>query len=390
MADIPDQCSPAYEEQRLTALAGYEILDTPEDAAFDEIAEVASLICEAPIAVINFVDRDRQWFKSVKGLGVRETPLDISICAHAILQPGLFVVPDTTLDARFINNPLVTGEPYLRFYAGALLESHDGYPLGTLCVLDYHPRELTERQRFALQALANQVMAHMELMKSHREQARLIAALQTARKELTRQAATDPLTGLFNRRAFQRRLAQELALIQRGAPPAALLMIDLDHFKDINDELGHQAGDDVLVGFAALCREQFRESDVIGRWGGEEFVVLMPNTETAAANCAAQRLHEQLSRTVLLEAGDAPGRVTVSIGICSLREGCHASERLKAVDQQLYRAKAQGRNWTAAEPAGLRCSRRGMAPGCIAKRGSGVALAARPTLGAFGPREDWG
>lgn len=216
MADIPDQCSPAYEEQRLTALAGYEILDTPEDAAFDEIAEVASLICEAPIAVINFVDRDRQWFKSVKGLGVRETPLDISICAHAILQPGLFVVPDTTLDARFINNPLVTGEPYLRFYAGALLESHDGYPLGTLCVLDYHPRELTERQRFALQALANQVMAHMELMKSHREQARLIAALQTARKELTRQAATDPLTGLFNRRAFQRRLAQELALIQRG------------------------------------------------------------------------------------------------------------------------------------------------------------------------------
>ena len=126
MADIPDQCSPAYEEQRLTALAGYEILDTPEDAAFDEIAEVASLICEAPIAVINFVDRDRQWFKSVKGLGVRETPLDISICAHAILQPGLFVVPDTTLDARFINNPLVTGEPYLRFYAGALLESHDG------------------------------------------------------------------------------------------------------------------------------------------------------------------------------------------------------------------------------------------------------------------------
>lgn len=353
MADIPDQCSPAYEEQRLTALAGYEILDTPEDAAFDEIAEVASLICEAPIAVINFVDRDRQWFKSVKGLGVRETPLDISICAHAILQPGLFVVPDTTLDARFINNPLVTGEPYLRFYAGALLESHDGYPLGTLCVLDYHPRELTERQRFALQALANQVMAHMELMKSHREQARLIAALQTARKELTRQAATDPLTGLFNRRAFQRRLAQELALIQRGAPPAALLMIDLDHFKDINDELGHQAGDDVLVGFAALCREQFRESDVIGRWGGEEFVVLMPNTETAAANCAAQRLHEQLSRTVLLEAGDAPGRVTVSIGICSLREGCHASERLKAVDQQLYRAKAQGRNGTAAEPAEL-------------------------------------
>src|SRR5690554_5743858 len=216
MTDTTRRCIDDYEKRRLQALASYQILDTLPEPAFDDLVEVASIICDAPIAVINFIDRDRQWFKSEKGLGVRETPLDISICAHAILQPGLFVVPDTTLDARFINNPLVTGEPYLRFYAGALLESHDGYPLGTPCVLDYHPRELTERQRFALQALANQVMAHMELMKSHREQARLIAALQTARKELTRQAATDPLTGLFNRRAFQRRLAQELALIQRG------------------------------------------------------------------------------------------------------------------------------------------------------------------------------
>jgi len=143
MSENKVHCSVEQEDQRLLALHRYQILDTPEDPAFDDIVEVASLICEAPVAVINFIDRNRQWFKSEKGLGIRETPLDVSICAHAILQPGLFVVPDTTLDPRFSNNPLVTDHPYLRFYAGALLVSSDGYPLGTLCVLDYTPRTLT-------------------------------------------------------------------------------------------------------------------------------------------------------------------------------------------------------------------------------------------------------
>src|SRR5690554_3649628 len=113
------------DEQRLEALYRYNILDTDFDPRFDDLAELGAYICDMPIAVINFVDKDRQWFKSEIGLGVRETPLDISVCKHAILQPGLFVVPDMTKDERFVNNKLVTGEPHLRFYAGALLESSD-------------------------------------------------------------------------------------------------------------------------------------------------------------------------------------------------------------------------------------------------------------------------
>src|SRR4028119_1044013 len=128
------------DEQRLEALRRYGILNTPPEETFDGIARLAAHACRAPIAGINFIDEGRQWFKSDIGLGVRQTPLDISICAHAILQPGLFVVPDTTKDRRFQNNPLVTGEPGLRFYAGALLETQDGLPLGTLCVLDTKPR----------------------------------------------------------------------------------------------------------------------------------------------------------------------------------------------------------------------------------------------------------
>ncbi len=151
------------EDQRLEALCRYHILDTPQEPAFDDIANLASIICETPIAVVNLIDRERQWFKAEIGLGVRETPLDVSICAHAILQPGLFVVADTHNDARFACNPLVTGAPHLRFYAGALLESADGYPIGTLCVLDVRPRELTDKQQAALLALGRQVMALMEL-----------------------------------------------------------------------------------------------------------------------------------------------------------------------------------------------------------------------------------
>lgn len=161
----PATCPPKTdaEELRLAALHGYGILDTPREAAFDDITRIAALICEAPIAVVNLIDRDRQWFKSEIGLGVRETPLATSICAHAILQQDLFVVPDTREDSRFSANPLVTGDPGLRFYAGALLKTPDGQPLGTVCVLDLQPRQLRPDQAEALQALARQAMAQIEL-----------------------------------------------------------------------------------------------------------------------------------------------------------------------------------------------------------------------------------
>lgn len=352
MTDSTKACSVGYEELRLSALAEYRILDTADDPAFDEIAEVASVICEAPIAVINFIDCDRQWFKSVKGLAVRETPLDVSICVHAILQPGLFVVPDTLDDPRFANNPLVTGDPGLRFYAGALLESRDGYPLGTLCVLDYQPRELNERQLFALQALANQVMAHLELMRTHREQKKLIAELEAVREELAERASTDPLTGLLNRRAFEQRLAQEVALIKRGAPAAAILVLDLDHFKRVNDDFGHQVGDRVLVRFAELCGEVFRQADVVARWGGEEFIVLMPRTTLKQANRAAERVRKQLARIPFKVEAVERLRVTVSIGISELTETSPPHRAIHAADQMLYRAKKLGRNCTVFEPPG--------------------------------------
>jgi signal transduction histidine kinase len=151
------------EARRLAALRRYDILDTAREPAFDEIAALAAEICETPIAVVNLIDEHRQFFKAEVGLGVRETPLETSFCAKAILEDDFLLVPDATRDHRFDGNPLVTGEPHLRFYAGALLKTAEGLPIGTLCVLDTAPKALSPLQQRTLQVLARQVMSQLDL-----------------------------------------------------------------------------------------------------------------------------------------------------------------------------------------------------------------------------------
>ena len=163
------QEQPTWEERRIEALRHYQILDTPKEPAFDEIAQLAADLCGTPIGVVNLIDTDRQFFKAETGLGVRETPLETSFCAKAILEEDFLLVPDATTDPRFACNPLVTGDPHLRFYAGALLKTREGLPIGTLCVLDVEPRILNEVQQRALKVLANQIMAQFDLQLTARQ-----------------------------------------------------------------------------------------------------------------------------------------------------------------------------------------------------------------------------
>lgn len=151
------------QQARLARLLQYDILDTPKESDFDEIVALASAICDAPISVINLIDEHRQWFKAEIGLGLRETPLDTSLCSHAILQQDFLEIPDTLADDRTADNPLCHSPDGLRFYAGYLLKTDEGLPLGTLCVLDSKPRRLTQQQREALRVLARQVMHQLEL-----------------------------------------------------------------------------------------------------------------------------------------------------------------------------------------------------------------------------------
>jgi len=159
--------------KRLKVLWQYEILDTIPEEVFDDLTELAARICEAPIALITLVDEDRQWFKSKVGISINETSRDISFCGHAIEQSDLFIVPDATQDKRFAENPLVTSDPKIRFYAGAPLITPDGHALGTLCVIDKVPRELRPDQKQALRVLARHVMTQLELRRHSRELARV-------------------------------------------------------------------------------------------------------------------------------------------------------------------------------------------------------------------------
>ena len=180
---------PQNEAKRIKVLWQYDILDTVPEEVFDELAGLASLICGAPIALITLVDEKRQWFKSKIGVTISETGRDVSLCAHAILQNELFIVPDATLDKRFKDNPLVIEAPKIRFYAGMPLVTPDGYALGTLCVLDNIPRELTDDQKQALRVLARHVMTQLELRRRARELAVARDDCKKIRAELAKSRA---------------------------------------------------------------------------------------------------------------------------------------------------------------------------------------------------------
>lgn len=177
---------PKNEAQRLNVLWQYDVLDTVPEEVFDDLTDLAAHICEAPIALISLIDENRQWFKSRVGLSAKETTRDISFCAHAILQNGLFVVSDATKDPRFRNNPLVTGPQKIRFYAGVPLKTPDGYALGTLCVIDKKPRQLRPEQKRALLVLARHVESQLELRRRAKELAEARQHGDRQRAELAR------------------------------------------------------------------------------------------------------------------------------------------------------------------------------------------------------------
>jgi GAF domain-containing protein len=159
---------PSIEASRIAALNRYAILDTEPEQSFDDLVTLAAHICKTPMAMLSLVDEHRQWFKSKVGVQVCETPREVSICTYAIQQDDLFIVPDTRQDPRFRDNPLVVGEPRVRFYAGAPLINEDGFALGTLCVVDREPRELDEDQKNALLSLRRLALAQMELRQNLR------------------------------------------------------------------------------------------------------------------------------------------------------------------------------------------------------------------------------
>ncbi|APE18196.1 sensor domain-containing diguanylate cyclase [Mycolicibacterium pallens] len=346
---------PANERERLNVLADYNIMDSLPEQAYNDFAKLASAICGTPIALITLLDEQRQWFKANIGLGVSETPRSQAFCAHAIMNPDeVMTVEDARADERFVSNPLVTGDPGIRFYAGAPLVAPTGEALGTICVIDRQPRTLTETQREALEILSREIIVQLELRRSIEtleqavlDQEKYVELLQEYQRDIEKvrvhlesQSVTDVLTGVKNRRSFDITLEEECMRAQSRGNTVSLVMIDVDHFKAFNDDFGHPAGDEVLRGVAHLLQSELRVSDSLFRYGGEEFAVVLPETTCKGAFVLGERFRRAIQRAPW------PKRpISISIGVAAAGGDVSTpSELLQAADRALYQAKQSGRN----------------------------------------------
>ena len=456
---------PVNEHERLRALEQLQVLDTPPHPALDALTLAAAQACGTPIALVSLIDERRQWFKAAIGVGeVRETPRDWAFCAHAILEPhAILEVPDAQQDARFEANPLVTGDPRIRFYAGAPLLSVEGQALGTLCVIDPQPKVLSDAQRAQLAGLAQATAMVLEQLRPEKQQLaavlerlklataaanigtwefhveqdalywdapmldllgltglqapeqrrsaadwlarvhpddrdeaqRQLAACtagtaseyhsqfrivrpdaqirhikaiahvhrdaqgqalrflgvnwdvteqQEAAQILRHQASHDALTGLHNRAAFDEALEHALHSARHGEGPHALLFVDLNDFKQVNDTSGHGAGDQVLQQIAQLLRAEIRSSDVLARVGGDEFGIILHDCDLAQAQRVGEALDERLRHTAF-RGSDRQFRVGASVGIVAINQhSVSAQAVLSAADQACYADKRSGRH----------------------------------------------
>ncbi|HNB05932.1 MAG TPA: EAL domain-containing protein [Thauera aminoaromatica] len=335
---------PLDELRRRRRLQQLQVLDTRAEPALDAIARLAARIAEAPVGVISLVDTHRQWFKARVGVEVQTTSRSVSFCAHALLGDGLFEVEDATLDPRFADNPLVRGDPGIRFYAGMPLVMPGGEVVGTLCVIDSRPRRLGATAREALAVLARSVTDELELRQRVGELEEEVARRHEAEARIMQLATRDALTGLPNRAALMDRLHQGVRAAQRSGNLLAVLFLDLDRFKWINDTLGHDLGDALLQEMALRLSRAVRECDTVARLGGDEFAIVLGDLwQVADAEAVAAKIVDVITRP--LEVRGHALRVGGSVGVAVYPFQAHDEESLlRHADLAMYHAKESGGN----------------------------------------------
>lgn len=314
---IPD------ENSRLRAVRELGIINTPAEKSYDRIVGLVKKIFKVEIAAISIMDGHRFWLKSAVGTPVTEAQHADSFSQFTLAIDGPFVVSDTFEDPRFRDNPFVAGPPHVRFYAGVPVRSSNGQGIGTLCAVDTKPRKITEGQLAVLQDFADIVAENFQLR---------------------RVAMRDELTGTLSRRAFREQGVQIASLAARHRHNFTAICFDLDHFKSINDTFGHAAGDEVLREMAKAAQTRLRSSDLLGRMGGEEFAVLLPETDRQGALEAAEKLRRDIS-ALRFEFGGRTVGITASFGIGTFNiETRDLDSLLERADAALYQAKSEGRN----------------------------------------------
>ena len=342
------------ETRRLEVLQSYHLIDTAPEPAFDDIVNMASLMCGTPIALVSLITEDRQWFKARVGLDQMETPRDQAFCAHAIRNPlAIMEVQDARKDPRFMHNPLVVGEPGIRFYAGAPLLTPSGAALGTVCVIDRVPRQLTPSMAQGLQALARQVGELLALRRANSDLETLNQSvmemqvelehyqvkLEGENAELAQSSPVDPVTGLNNQRAFERALGEELLRVEGTQSGLALLLAEIDHLGVFARDFGAVAKDDALRRVAKVVKAQARGYDTLACLDSRRFAMLLPGTDDSEMAAMAARLRRAVSFLPPLGRG-----LRVSIGAAVARPIDAPLDVMQRATSAVEQAMEQGGN----------------------------------------------
>jgi diguanylate cyclase (GGDEF)-like protein/PAS domain S-box-containing protein len=448
---------PFDEVERLATLRGLNIMDTPPEERFDRLTRLAQHLFTVPIALVSLIDSNRQWFKSCQGLNVNETPRNISFCGHAILNDQTLIIADASLDPRFADNPLVTGAPNIRFYAGQPLSAADGRKMGTLCIIDIKPHHFSQIERNSLRDLATWVEKelnslefsqlatalldsqnrlagildnvldgiitiddkgiidsfnksatkifgytpeevignnvsmlmpqpykfehdgylhnyltthqpkvigigrkllgcrksgrtfpmHLAVTKVENPQGvqfiglvRDISQEEADRQQIEYLALHDALTSLPNRTFFTQQIASNIS----AGKPFALLFIDIDGFKPINDNFGHKVGDQVLIAIAQRLQGTVAVQDFVSRLGGDEFVVILNGIETTNDVIqVGERILAKIGSPLNCSGNDCNVGASIGATLC-LTLGKTEDEILNAADKAMYKAKLAGKN----------------------------------------------
>lgn len=327
---------------QIAELHRLNIFYTPLEARFDRITRLAKKAMRVRVAAIGLVDSERQWFKSIDGWDLRELPRSRSLCERTMGKGEPVVIGDLREDPEYCDHPLVIGGPKFRFYAGFPLVDATGVTVGTFCVFDTKPHSMTSGIVQSLRDAGES--AQKELLTNDLRDAQkiLISKLDTAR----RQATLDELTRVWNRRGGLELMREMLAMADHQERSLAVCMIDLDKFKNVNDELGHQAGDQVLRKVTGLIIGCLRSDDVICRYGGDEFLLVLSDTSQHELKSIAERIRERVCEFPI-ETRNGPVEMTLSIG-AAMREP-HQKQIgrelfVEIADNALLGAKRAGRN----------------------------------------------
>ncbi len=332
---------------RIATLHKTDSFHTPLEERFERITRIGKKIMGVRVAGVTLIADETLWFKSINGWNITELPLKDSLQQPMLERGEPLIVPDTHRDLLYKKLPLVVGEPKFRFYAGYPLRDGDGEIIGTFCAFDVKPKNADHGLSEALSDLGQ--LAERELLTTDlwNAQSQLVGKLGTAR----RQALLDPLTRIWNRRGGM----ELLDIVQQesisGGDQFAVCLVDIDHFKEINDEHGHGVGDQALRKVAASITASIRPDDVVSRYGGDEFLVILRNATPDICRNVAERICGKIQET-RVRTGDGSLSVTVSLGmaVSGLGESTTAIQLIEQADKALYRTKHQGRNaatiWT--------------------------------------------